>query len=415
LPLAALLPIFLAAALSAPAATLTLDSALALAAEHHPQLRAGQAQIDAAQAGIRTAGAYPNPEFAALAGRQTYRVPENVSGLVTSFSFTQPLDVGPYRPARIDYATRARESSEHARSVIRLSILSQVRRTFFQVLRHDNEIRILEENLRLVEDFRKRTAVRVDVGEAGRLELIRADSEVTTARAALNNARLQLVTANSQLRGAIGFPVDPDSVPQGTLDASVSLPPLADIRREVLDRHPSLHLSRAEVRRADSRIALERAQVRPQPAIRAEIDRPPDTPTYRVGIAIPLPFWNRREGPIAEAVAQQRQTQALVDARQVELLAAVDSAYGRYQVASQSLAAFEQGLLRAAEESVNAAEVAYRLGERGILEVLDAQRVLRTVRLDFLNAQFDRQAALIDLDELRALAPGIATTAPGRK
>ena len=40
---------------------------------------------------------------------------------------------------------------------------------------------------------------------------------------------------------------------------------------------------------------------------------------------------------------------------------------------------------------------------RGILEVLDAQRLLRSVRLDYLNAQFDRQAALVDLDELRGV------------
>ena len=90
-------------------------------------------------------------------------------------------------------------------------------------------------------------------------------------------------------------------------------------------------------------------------------------------------------------------------ARSAEIKAALESAYGRYQLANQQLAAFEEGLLREAAEAVRAAETAYQLGERGILEVLDAQRVLRTVRLDFLNAQYDRQAALIDLDELRAL------------
>jgi len=387
------------------AAPLTLEASLALALEGHPQLRAGDAQIDVARAGIRSASARPNPEFAVLAGRQTFRVPENVSGLVTSYSFTQPLEVGPYRSTRIDYATRARESAEQARSVIRLSVLSAVRRAFFRALHRSDEIKILDENFRLVEDFRKRTQVRVEVGEAGRLEGIRAEAELATARTAVNNARLQFVTAITQLRAAIGLPVDPDRVPEGVLDAPVTLPPLTDLRREVFDRHPALELARAEVRRADSRVAMERAQARPQPALRAEIDRPPDTPTYRAGISIPLPFFNRREGPIAEAVAELRQSQALADARQLEIFAAVDNAYGRYQLASQSLGAFEQGLLREAEESVRAAEVAYRLGERGILEVLDAQRVLRTVRLDFLNAQYERQYALIDLDELRAIEP----------
>jgi cobalt-zinc-cadmium efflux system outer membrane protein len=74
-------------------------------------------------------------------------------------------------------------------------------------------------------------------------------------------------------------------------------------------------------------------------------------------------------------------------------------------VAGQQLAAFEQGLIQEAEEALRAAEAAYRLGERGILEVLDAQRVLRTVRLDLLNAQYDRQAALVDLDEVEAADP----------
>ncbi|HEU0121078.1 MAG TPA: TolC family protein [Bryobacteraceae bacterium] len=404
--LARLLPVFVFSLQGFAETPLTLEAALSLALENHPQLRAGEAQIDAARAGIRTAQAYPNPEFAALVGRQTYRVPENVAGLVTSYSITQPLDIGPYRPARIDYALRGRESSEHARGVIRLSVLTAVRRAFHHVLRRKAEIKILDESFRLVEDFRKRTQVRVEVGEAGRLEGIRAEAELATARTAVNNARLQYVTALTQLRGAIGIPIDPDRVPEGEMDAFVPLPPLLDLRKEAIDQHPSLRLARSEIRRADSRVNMEQAQARPQPSLRAEIDRPPDTPTYRVGIQIPLPFWNRREGPIAEAVAQLRQTQALSDARQVELLAAVDNAYGRYQLATQNLATFQQGILREAEESVNAAETAYRLGERGILEVLDAQRVLRTVRLDYLNAQYERQFALIDLDELRAIEPG---------
>ena len=46
------------------------------------------------------------------------------------------------------------------------------------------------------------------------------------------------------------------------------------------------------------------------------------------------------------------------------------------------------------------AEAAYRFGERGILEVLDAQRVLRAVRQDLLLARYELQSALIELDVL---------------
>jgi len=384
------------------AAPLTLNQALALAEEHNPQLRAGAAQIEAARAGTVTARAYPNPELGGLAGGQTFRVPGNVSGPVYSFSFVQPLELGPLRPSRIELAERGRESSEHAAAGTRLAILSGVRRAFSQALRKRNEIELLADNLRVIEDLRNRIQVRVDVGEVGRLELIRAEAEVVAARTAANSAQLQYVSALSQLRAAVGAPLAANLELEGDV-APATFPTLEDLRREVLDRHPALALARSEVRRAEARLTYETALRLPQPAVRAEVDRPPDTPTYRIGIEFPLPLWNRREGPIAEATAQLRQAKALAESREVEILAALESAYGRYQTTNQQLAAFEQGLLREAEEALRAAQAAYRLGERGILEVLDAQRVLRTVSLDFLNAQFDHQAAQIDLNELRAI------------
>ncbi len=303
----------------------------------------------------------------------------------------------------MELAARGRQSSEIALSGTRLAVLSSVRRAFFQALRKRDEITILFENVRLVEEFRKRIQVRVDVGEAGRLELYRADAEVATARTAFSAARLKYVAELAQLRAAIGATVEPGFTPEGTLDPPQILPALEDMRSLVIERHPQMQLARAEVRRAEARLTHERALRRPQPSLVFQMDRPPDTPTYRAGINLPLPIWSRREGPIAEAVAQLRQARALAENSELQLLAALTGAHERYEAASTQLAAFQQGLLREAEEGVRAAETAYRLGERGILDVLDGQRILRSIRLDLLTAQFDRQAALVDLDELRAV------------
>ena len=69
----------------------------------------------------------------------------------------------------------------------------------------------------------------------------------------------------------------------------------------------------------------------------------------------------------------------------------------------------EAGTLRQAEAAVEAAQAAFKFGERGIIEVLDAQRVLRAARFDYISAQFDRQQALIELEQLRALDSGDKT------
>jgi len=56
--------------------------------------------------------------------------------------------------------------------------------------------------------------------------------------------------------------------------------------------------------------------------------------------------------------------------------------------------------MREAEAALRVAQAAYRFGERGILDVLDAQRVLRSVRADLIDARFQLQVARIALDQL---------------
>jgi cobalt-zinc-cadmium efflux system outer membrane protein len=377
---------------------LTLSAALRLAEQQHPALQAGAARIDTASAAIQTARARLNPDAALLAGKQTQS--GSPSNGVPFIAFTQPLELGQLRPTRIQVAEKGRESATHALEEIRLAVLSQVRRTFYMVLRREGEIEIASENLRLAEDLRNRIQVRVDVGEVGRLELIRAEAEVASARTQVAGARLQRVGALAQFRAATGGIDDDDIRLQGELDPLLTLPPVAEFRRQALASHPALAVMRSEVSRAEARIEYEKALRRPQPAFRVEVDM--SGPSYRAGLAIPLPTRNRREGPIAEAVADLRTVNSVARARELDILTALEGAYERYIAAGQQVSLFGEGLSREAEAALRAAESAYQLGERGILDVLDAQRLLRSVRLNLLGAQYDRQAALIDLDELRA-------------
>jgi cobalt-zinc-cadmium efflux system outer membrane protein len=61
------------------------------------------------------------------------------------------------------------------------------------------------------------------------------------------------------------------------------------------------------------------------------------------------------------------------------------------------------GAVREAEAALKVAEAAYRFGERGILDVLDAQRLLRSVNADLLEARFQLQTAGVDLEFLTGL------------
>ncbi|MCX8073736.1 MAG: TolC family protein [Candidatus Binatia bacterium] len=394
-----------AAGSPAPGQVLSWREALDLAEASHPRLRAALAELEGSRAAVRTARGFPNPQVAAASGRQAVRVAGNVSGMAHAFAASQLLDVGPVRSSRVSLAEREEHRAALQLELVRLEVLSNARRAFFEALHKKDELELLEDNVRLVQELLRKVSVRVAVGEGARLEAIRAEAEVALASTAANKAQLERVRTLAELRNAIGLPPAAPLDVHGEPDAPQALSPLEVIRAEVVGHHPLLQLGRAEVEAAEARLTHEQALRLPQPSFVTQVDYPPDTPVYLFGFELPVPLWNLRQGPIAEAQAALRRAHEIARMRELELLARLESAYQRYQIANQQVQAIEGALLREAQQALEATEAAYRLGERGLLDVLDAQRVLRTVRLSLVQAIYDRQAALIDLDELRARDP----------
>ncbi|MFZ4703707.1 MAG: TolC family protein, partial [Candidatus Methylumidiphilus sp.] len=164
----------------------------------------------------------------------------------------------------------------------------------------------------------------------------------------------------------------------------------------------SLQQTRADVERNRARVGYEKDLRYPQVTMIGAMERDPGLDRWQLGFSVPLPLWNQRQGQIREATAELSQAEALAIQREFSVLREVENAWNRYRIAHQQVETFEAGLLKQAENSLRVAEAAYRLGERGILDYLDAQRVYRSVSNDYLNARFDRQVALLDLERLRA-------------
>jgi outer membrane protein, heavy metal efflux system len=386
---------------TAPVQTLTIDQALALAEQYNPQLHVASAQVDAASAGILAARARPNPEFNFMSGRQQSLLSSAVGGRIDHYGFVQPLERPSLRKPRIAAAELDRESAQLARAETRLLVRSQVKKLFYEAMHRANALNLAQENLQLVEDLRRRIQVQVDVGEAARLELTRAEAEVSVTRTVVQSADLRRTTSIAVLRGMIGGPLPENLAVTGTLETPTDMPSLEILRDEVLASYPSLAAAQKFLAAAEARVDYEKAARKPQPSWLVEFEKMPDLWFFRSGIAVNLPFWNRRQGQIGEATARVAEANALIQQQRLELVASIEAAYEEFQVANQQMASFENGVLPEAEAALNASQAAFRFGERGIIEVLDAQRVLRTARMDYLDAQYSRQSALIEIERLR--------------
>jgi cobalt-zinc-cadmium efflux system outer membrane protein len=404
-----LMALILAAAPIANAAPLTLDEALRLTAGHSPVLAAAKAREQGAQAALNTALAYPNPDLEVAAGTSRPRQLGGTSGRNGLLGLSQQLELPSLRAARREGAEAGIVSGAAALGDAQLSQRTAVKLAFFDVLRRQEEARLAAENHALLLLIRNRVKIKVEVGESPRYELVKSEAEALAAESAARSAELRVTQARGRLRALIGAPLEDSFEVAAEPLLAADLPALDELRRDLLERQPLLKVAEAETRRAQARLEQERAARLPQPTLKLSAERDPDMNLLRAGVILPLPLWNRRAGPIGEALADVHRAEA--DARQIHLglLAELDQAYGRYQIARRQVQTFESGLLKEAENAMNVAEAAYRFGERGILDYLDAQRVLRNTRVDFLNARYELQAALIEIERLRA------TSLPGEK
>ncbi|CAE6740733.1 Putative Outer membrane efflux protein, cusC-like [Candidatus Nitrotoga fabula] len=387
------------------AGILTLETALRLAATHSPILADIAAQERGAHAALTTARAYPNPDLQLGAGKSLSKFQHIPDGQNNAAALSQLIELPSVREARRLGAEAGIVAAEASVSDARINLRTSVKQAFFEVLRRQEELRLAKVNLDLLMQIRDRVKLKVKVGESPRFELVKADVEVLAAQSAVKSAEFRIIQARDRLRAIIGAPLAKNfEVPQEKL-LPPDLPELDELRKELLERQPVLKVANAQAQRAEARVQLERNLRIPQPTITVGTNQDPDWKLWQVGVSLPLPLWNRRQGPIGEALAGLERAEAEKRQVNISLLGVLDQAYGRYQIAKNQVKIFETGLLRDAENAMKVAEAAYRHGERGILEFLDAQRVLRTTRLDYLNARYELQAALIEIERLRAIPP----------
>ncbi len=388
--------------MTADSVVLSIDDLVNTVLQHNPALKTAQFTVDVATAGVTTAGAYPNPRFEMGGGRNSTpgTALSGQAGNVTSVGVAQLVENPALRSARINSSLFAEQSSRQALSQVRNDLVSQVKLRAYEYLLRREEALAAAEALSLLEQTRERIKVRVETGEAGKFDLIRADAEIVNARQREETARLQIAQGAIALNRLAAGMLPPKWELDAQLNDTAPSPSLDALKLEAVKMNPEIRVLEAELERARSRIEEARQRLLPGVDLRLSQVREPDVRQDIVGVSVQVPIFDQLRGPRAEALADRERTLARLDGRRAELVQQLELAWRSVEIARVRVQALSEGAVKASEAALRVAEAAYRFGERGILEVLDAQRVLRAVRQDLLLARFQLQSSLIELDTL---------------
>ena len=372
--------------------------------KNSPALRAAASEVDYARSGLVAARAIANPQIESLKGTRAPR--PGVSALndrqVKSVSITQELDMPWHRFPRVDGAQAGLLAAEANQRAFINDMRAKLRLRYYDLLRRQAEGRASKEDSALMEGIRSRIALRVETGEAARFELIKADAEMLNAQKLAQSAQLRIHQARVALRSLVG-PELPEMFEVADDEKSLTpLPPLKLVQTEILASNPELAKTRAEKQQFEFKLSEEKALRLPKISLRAEADQDSEYSSKRVGVALEVPLWNWRSGPVGQAAAKLNQTSEDLVFQECSLLQALDAAYQQYGIAQAQMLALESGIVRQTANALRIVEVAYKAGEKGFLEVLDAQRAFRAARNELITARYELASAWTEIERLRA-------------
>jgi cobalt-zinc-cadmium efflux system outer membrane protein len=182
-----------------------------------------------------------------------------------------------------------------------------------------------------------------------------------------------------------------------SLNDPIDTPSLAQTLSIALTNNPDLKGLQSEISRRQAKLAESKLGRWPGVDLRYAQQRDPEFRQNMLVAAIQIPLFDQRAGPIAEAAAELNRAHLLLEGRRIDLEQQINLAWKSLQIAHIRVKALSTGAATAALAALRVAEAAYRFGERGILDVLDAQRVLRQVNADLLDARYQYQLAKIEL------------------
>lgn len=389
------------AAAAAPAPTeLTVEQLTRIVLDHNPALRAARSGLDGARAGVASASALHNPRLEWQQGPWQPLTAGAPRQQARGWSLAQPIDNPLLRNARIDAAESGQRLSAQQFSGVRNDLVAQVRLRAYEALLYQVEAQASAGALVLLEQVRERVRVRVESGEAARYEIIKADAEVIHARERQRTSALQAEQALLELNRLAAGQLPARWKLSASFSDGLDLLDLAQLQSQAERLNPELAGLRHELDRAEAQLRAARASRWPGLELRYSESRDPEVRQSQWGVSMQLPLLDQRNGPVAEAQAELERVRTRLEGRQGELRQQILMAWKALDMARLRVEALSQGVLREAEAALRVAEAAYRFGERGILDVLDAQRVLRGVRADLLQARFQQQSARIALDQL---------------
>jgi outer membrane protein, multidrug efflux system len=307
-------------------------------------------------------------------------------------------------------------ASEAAQRFVLTSLVSDVATAYFTLRALDLELDISRRTLGTRLDSVRLVQLRAQGGVAALIDVHQA--EILVAQAATTIADTERLIEQTENALGVLLGRSPDAVPRGrSLDdqfaaAAPTVP--VGLPSALLERRPDIQQAEAQLHAATARIGVAKTDYFPRVFLSAsaaaggfKLDGTSIGPqgVFSVGPSVTFPIFNTGRVGAGIESAEARTQAALAQYRQVIIQAFREVADGLVEYRKRQEARVQQQALAVASQSTTRlANIRYRGGVTGYLEVLDSERQLFDAELGLARSRRDELLAVVRI--YRALGGG---------
>ncbi|MBN8422358.1 MAG: TolC family protein [Verrucomicrobia bacterium] len=375
-----------ALASSAPALTLTLGEIAPRVRTHNPALKAARLTIAEAQGRQLGAGRLSNPSLSYDFQNQSHVSPRtSVFSLDQSFPLTRRLSLEKQLTSQLVQA-----AALEVRDVER-KLIADAQEQVVRLLTLTRQKDLRQQQTELAQKLADFADGRAKAGEVSPLDAkqVRLDSQRLRVESRLLEA--QSISLLGQLKPMLGLNAE------DSLTISGDLPPMVLPTVTTWTARPDFQLAQTKITAAETDKSLARAK-RLQDVTMGfftanEMQDVPGTGRVHTGYAgfrlsLPLPFWNRNQGAIAEKAATADRARLERDALAMQINSESGTARKEMETNASIVRETREDLLPLAAQQMEAMQKAYESGQADLQSVLrsrDQRLQLEASTLDALR------------------------------
>ena len=409
---------------SEPGNDLTLRDAVNFALLHNPELAAFAKEMRALEGVTLQAGLMKNPELSVnvenvgniqkLSGdiNSAHAVAQEVVQQLTTIRIGQLIELGGKRAARVNAAVLGEELAAKDYETRRVEMIARVANVFTEVLAAQERFRLAEETMQVAQNVVNTVTKRVLGGKVPPIEETRVKVGLSTTRIELEQAQRDLIAARKRLALLWNSSSPQFNKVLGNLESLVAPPNFQVLEARVLGNPMALRAIKA-IEQRKALLEVEQTRRIPNLTINAGVVHHAQLggSTAVASVMVPLPLFDRNQGNLKEAYHRVDKAVDEQSAMELRLKTELAQSYETMSAVWNEINILRDEVLPGAKSAFNVTRRGYELGKFGLLELLDAQRVLFQNQLLYVRALANYQRLVNDIERLIAMPIDSLSTA----